>query len=161
MDAIIQSDVAMNPGNSGGPLVDSRARVVGINTAVIMGAQGIGFAVPIDTARFVLGELMQHGRVRRGVLGMAAQTRPIDRRLARHHGLSQRTGVEVMEVVRGKPAAKAGLQAGDILVALDGAPAESVDQVHKLLGATSIGREMKTRVLRGAKMIDIVLTPAE
>src|SRR3989475_3395838 len=94
MDAIIQSDVALNPGNSGGPLVDSHARVVGINTAVILGAQGLSFSVPIDTARWVLAELMQHGRVRRGVLGLAAQTRPIDRRIARHHGLSQTTGVD-------------------------------------------------------------------
>ena len=161
MDAIIQTDVAMNPGNSGGPLVDSGGRVVGINTAVIMGAQGIGFAVPIDTARWVLGELMQHGRVRRGVLGLAAQTRPIDRRLARHHGLSQRTGVEVSEVVRGKPAENAGLRSGDIIVSLDGAVVESVDQVHKLLGASSIGRELKARVLRAAQMIDVVLTPQE
>ncbi|HUJ28395.1 MAG TPA: trypsin-like peptidase domain-containing protein [Myxococcales bacterium] len=161
MDAIIQTDVAMNPGNSGGPLVDSGGRVVGINTAVIMGAQGIGFAVPVDTARWVLGELMQHGRVRRGVIGLAAQTRPIDRRLARHHGLTQRTGVEISEVVAGKPAARAGLRSGDILVALDGTAVETVDQVHKLLGASSLGREMKARVLRGAQSVEMVLTPVE
>src|SRR2546421_1300791 len=107
MDAIIQSDVALNPGNSGGPLVDGHARVVGVNTAWILGAQGLSFSVPIDTARWVLAELMQLGRVRRGVLGLAAQTRPIDRRIARHHGLSQ-TGVELMEVVPDKPAARAG-----------------------------------------------------
>jgi S1-C subfamily serine protease len=161
MDAIIQSDVAMNPGNSGGPLVDSRGRVVGINTAVILGAQGISFSVPVDTARWVLGELMQHGRVRRGVLGLAAQTRPIDRRLARHHGLEQKTGIEIMEVVRGKAADKAGLKDGDIIVALDGRAVESVDGVHKLLGASSIGREIPARVLRGAKMLDLTVTPAE
>src|SRR3954469_16877916 len=119
MDALIQTDVALNPGNSGGPLVDSHARVVGINTAVILGAQGIGFSVPVDTARWVLAELLQHGRVRRGVLGLAAQTRPLDRRIARHHGLSQRSGVEVMEVQAGKPADLAGLRAGDILVSMD------------------------------------------
>jgi len=161
MDAIIQTDVAMNPGNSGGPLVDSRGRVVGINTAVIMGAQGIGFAVPVDTARWVLGELMQHGRVRRGLLGLAAQTRPIDRRLARAHGLTQKTGIEVMEIVRGKPADRAGLKDGDIVLSLDGQVTQSVDEVHKLLGAASIGREMKAHVLRGTQLVDLLVTPEE
>ncbi len=159
MDAIIQSDVALNPGNSGGPLVDSHARVVGINTAVILGAQGIGFSVPIDTARWVLAELMQHGRVRRGVLGLAAQTRPLDRRIARHHGLAQRSGVEVMEVQPGKPAALAGLRAGDILLSLDGATLQAVDEVHHLLGASSIGRPVVCKVLRGAAILDLTVTP--
>jgi S1-C subfamily serine protease len=161
MDAIIQSDVAMNPGNSGGPLVDSHGRVVGINTAVIMGAQGISFSVPIDTARWVLAELMQHGRVRRGVLGLAAQTRPIDRRLARHHGLTQRSGVEIMEVVRGKPADKAGIKDGDIVLSLDGQVTESVDQVHRLLGASSIGRALPLKLLRGVTLLELVVTPVE
>jgi S1-C subfamily serine protease len=160
MDAIIQSDVALNPGNSGGPLVDSHARVVGINTAVILGAQGLSFSVPIDTARWVLGELMQHGRVRRGVLGLSAQTRPIDRRIARAHGLSQKTGIELMEVVPGKPADRGGLKSGDILISLDGTTVESVDGVHRLLGAASIGRAMVCKVLRGAALIDVTVTPA-
>jgi len=161
MDAIIQSDVALNPGNSGGPLVDSHARVVGINTAVILGAQGLSFSVPVDTARWVLGELMQHGRVRRGVLGLAAQTRPIDRRVARHHGLTQTTGVELMEVVPGKPAERAGLKAGDILLSLDGTAVTSVDGVHRLLGASSIGRSMACKLLRGAELIELQVTPGE
>jgi S1-C subfamily serine protease len=160
IENVLQSDVALNPGNSGGPLVDSHARVVGINTAIILGAQGLSFSVPIDTARWVLGELMQHGRVRRGVLGVAAQTRPIDRRLARHHGLSQKTGVELMEVLPGKPADRAGLRAGDVLVLLDGSVVESVDQVHRLLGAGSIGRDLAARVLRGAAMVDLTVTPS-
>src|SRR5437868_5243353 len=161
MDAIIQSDVAMNPGNSGGPLVDSRGRVVGINTAIIMGAQGISFSVPVDTARWVLGELMRHGRVRRGVLGLAGQTRPLDRRLARHHGLAQRSGVEVMEVVRGRPAEQGGLRDGDIIVSLGGRVIASVDEVHKLLGADSIGKPLSARVLRGAALVDLTVTPSE
>jgi len=161
MDAIIQSDVALNPGNSGGPLVDSHARVVGINTAVILGAQGLSFSVPIDTARWVLSELMQHGRVRRGVLGLAAQTRPLDRRLARHHAIAQRSGVELMEVVPGKPADRAGLKSGDVLVSLDGTAVESVDEVHRLLGASSIGRPMACKVLRGAALVELTVTPGE
>src|SRR4051812_4699122 len=150
MDALVQTDVALNPGNSGGPLVDSHARVVGVNTAVILGAQGIGFSVPVDTARWGLAELLQHGRVRRGGLGLAAQTRPLDRRIARHHALSQRSGVEVMEVQPGKPADLAGLRSGDILLSLDGATLQTVDEVHALLGASSIGRAMPCKALRGA-----------
>lgn len=161
MDAIIQTDVAMNPGNSGGPLVDSRGRVVGINTAVILGAQGIGFAVPVDTARWVLGELMQHGRVRRGVLGLSAHVRPLDRRLALHHGLTQTTGVEINEVVPHKPADRAGLQSGDILLSFDGQTVTSVDEVHKLLGASSVGRAMAVKLLRGASILEKTVTPVE
>lgn len=160
MDAIVQSDVALNPGNSGGPLVDSAGRVVGINTAVILGAQGLSFSVPVDTARWVLGELMQHGRVRRGVLGLAAQTRPIDRRIARHHALGQKTGVEIVEVVPGKPAAAAGLRDGDILLTLDGTTVASVDEVHRLLGASSIGRPMPVKALRGTAVLELTVTPA-
>jgi len=159
MDAIIQSDVALNPGNSGGPLVDSHARVVGINTAVILGAQGIGFSVPVDTARWVLAELMQHGHVRRGVLGLAAQTRPLDRRIARHHALSQRSGIEIMEVQPGKPAALAGLRAGDILLSIDGVTLQSVDEVHHRLGASSIGRPLACKVLRGVSIVELTVTP--
>jgi S1-C subfamily serine protease len=160
IDGILQTDVALNPGNSGGPLVDSKGRVVGINTAMIMGAQGISFAVPVDTARWVLGELMQHGHVRRGVLGFGGQTRPIDRRLARHHRLEQKTGVEVMEVQPGKPAQAAGLLDGDILISLDGQTVTSVDDVHRLLGAGSIGRVLAARVLRRTSIIDLTVTPA-
>src|SRR5438477_5485482 len=161
IDAIIQTDVALNPGNSGGPLVDSRGRVVGINTAMIPGAQGLSFAVPVDTARWVLGELMLHGRVRRGVLGLSGQVRPLDRRLARRHSLVQKTGVEVMEVVSGKPAALAGLQSGDIIVFFDGKASSSVDDIHRLLDASSIGRAIQLQALRGAGLVDLEVTPGE
>ena len=161
IDGVLQTDVALNPGNSGGPLVDTHGKVVGINTAMIMGAQGLSFAVPIDTARWVLAELMRHGRVVRGVLGFAGQTRPLDRRLARHHGLSRKTGVEVMKTLQGKAAAAGGLEEGDILVEIDGKPCETVDDVHRLLGAPSIGRPMKLRVLRGAASIELTVTPTE
>jgi len=161
IDGVLQTDVALNPGNSGGPLVDSHGRVVGINTAMIMGAQGISFAVPVDTARWVLAELMHHGRVVRGVLGFAGQTRPIDRRVARHHNLTQKTGVEVMEVVKGKAADVAGFRDGDILVRIDGSAVESVDDVHRHLGASSIGRKLEARLVRGAQLIEVSVVPTE
>ena len=161
MDSIIQTDVALNPGNSGGPLVDSRGRVVGINTAMIMGAQGLSFAVPVDTARWVLSELMTAGRVRRGVLGVAAQARPIDRRIARANALEQRSGVEVMEIVPGKPAARAGMQVRDVIVSIDGKAVENVDQIHRLLDGSSIGRPMKFQVLRSVALLALEVTPEE
>jgi S1-C subfamily serine protease len=161
IDGVLQTDVALNPGNSGGPLVDSHGRVVGINTAMIMGAQGISFAVPIDTARWVLAELMRAGRVVRGVLGFAGQTRPIDRRLARHHGLTQKTGVEVMEVIKGRAADVAGFKDGDILVKLDGSEIESVDDVHRKLGAPSIGHKLEARLIRGASLVEATVIPTE
>ena len=161
IDGVLQTDVALNPGNSGGPLVDSHGRVVGINTAMIMGAQGISFAVPVDTARWVLAELMHHGRVVRGVLGFAGQTRPIDRRLARHHNLTQKTGVEVMEVIKGKAADLAGFRDGDILVRIDGSAVESVDDVHRHLGASSIGRKLEARLVRGPELVEVSVVPTE
>ena len=136
IDPILQTDVALNPGNSGGPLVDSHARVVGINTMIILGAQGLSFAVPIDTARWVIGQLMTVGRVRRGYLGLAAQVRPLPKRLARRLALLVETGVQVMQVEPGKPAAKGGLLPGDVIVSLDGKPVRNVDEVHRLLDAS-------------------------
>jgi S1-C subfamily serine protease len=160
IDPVLQTDVALNPGNSGGPLVDSRARVVGINTMIILGAQGLSFAVPIDTARWVIGQLMTVGRVRRGYLGVAAQPRPLPKRLARRYELGD-FGVEVIDVVAGKPAAKAGLEPGDILVSLGGKAVKTVDDVHRMLDASSIGKNLAASVLRGEKLIELRLTPAE
>src|SRR5438128_10342776 len=161
MDAIIQSDVALNPGNSGGPLVDSHARVVGINTAVILGAQGLSFSVPIDTARWVLAELMQRGRVRRGYLGIAGQNRPLTRGTARRLGLAQDAGVEVMRVERGGPAAEAGVVAADVIVAADGEPTRSVDDLHRLLGRWPRERPVTLRILRGGVLVSVEARPGE
>jgi len=135
MEEIIQVDAALNPGNSGGPLVDSRGHVVGVNTAVIMGAQGIGFAVPIDTARWVIVELMREGRVRRGFLGLSGQSRPLDARLRRHHRLPGTHGVEVMSIDASGPAGKAGVLEGDIIVAIGErtVKAANVDRVRQHL----------------------------
>src|SRR5207248_2446983 len=116
IDPILQTDVALNPGNSGGPLVDSHSRVVGINTMIILGAQGLSFAVPVDTARWVIGQLMTVGRVRRGYLGLAGQVRPLPKRLTRRLQLAVDTGVQVMQVESGKPAARGGLLPGDVIV---------------------------------------------
>jgi S1-C subfamily serine protease len=161
IDPILQTDVALNPGNSGGPLVDSRARVVGINTMIILGAQGLSFAVPVDTARWVIGQLMTVGRVRRGFLGVAAQVRPLPKRLARRLELAVDTGVEVMQAESGKPAARGGLLPGDVIVSLDGKVVRNVDEVHRLLDASSIGRKLHVKAVRGNELVDLEVTPAE
>jgi S1-C subfamily serine protease len=161
IDPVLQTDVALNPGNSGGPLVDSRARVVGINTMIILGAQGLSFAVPVDTARWVIGQLMTVGRVRRGFLGVAAQPRPLPKRSARKFDLTAQTGVEILQVEPGRPAAKAGLRPGDVLVALDGKPVKNVDEVHRILDASSIGRSLPARALRNGGLLDFTVVPDE
>jgi S1-C subfamily serine protease len=161
IDDIIQTDVALNPGNSGGPLVDSRGRVVGINTAIIAMAQGISFAIPVDTARWVVGELLAHGRVRRAYLGFAGQQRPLDRRLARRHGLQNSRCVEVVSVEPGGPAARGRLREGDFLVSVNGHPVGSVDDVHRLLISWPIGRPLVLGVLRGSARLELAVTPEE
>jgi S1-C subfamily serine protease len=160
IDDVIQTDAALNPGNSGGPLVNSRGEVVGINTAVIMGAQGICFAVASNTASFVLSELVRHGRVRRAFVGVAAQTIAIPRRLqlAANTGAS---GAMINGIEPGSPADKAGLLTRDILVALDGQPIEGVDELLRRLNAERIGRPVSVSLLRGGKRIDVSLTPGE
>ena len=161
IDPILQTDVALNPGNSGGPLVDSHARVVGINTMIILGAQGLSFAVPIDTARWVIGQLMTVGRVRRGYLGLAAQVRPLPKRLARRLELAADTGVQVMQTEPGKPASLGGLLPGDVIVSLDGKVVRNVDEVHRLLDAGSIGRKLAVKAVRGNELVELEVTPAE
>jgi S1-C subfamily serine protease len=157
MEGLIQSDVALNPGNSGGPLVDSRGRVVGINTAIILGAQGLSFSVPIDTAKWVVGELLTKGRVRRAWLGIAGQNRPIGRELARKHGLAHRSGVEVTGFDERGPAAKSGLRAGDIVVGLGDLPVASIDDIHRALQdrqRQGIDAPFVLRVIRGRDVVE-------
>ncbi len=161
MEGIIQIDAALNPGNSGGPLVDTRGRVVGVNTAVIFGAQSIGFSVPIDTARWVIAELMRDGRVRRGYLGIAGQTRPLDKRTARKHALADRSCVEVLSVEGGGPAARAGLREGDLILSLDGNAVPGIDDIHRALDGSSVGRRMKLSLVRAGKLIELDVVPAE
>ncbi|MCE9522742.1 MAG: trypsin-like peptidase domain-containing protein [Alphaproteobacteria bacterium] len=160
IDDVIQTDAALNPGNSGGPLVNSRGEVVGINTAVIMGAQGICFAVASNTANFVLSELVRHGRVRRAYIGAAAQTMAIPRRLQLAAGTGA-SGAMITTIEAGSPAARAGLLSRDILVALDGEATEGVDDLLRRLNAERIGKPMKASLLRGGRRLDLTVTPTE
>lgn len=148
IDDVIQTDAALNPGNSGGPLVSSAGEVIGINTAVIAGAQGICFAVASNTARFVLGEIIRHGRVRRAFLGVGAGTLPLPRRIALRLGYEQATGAVVMAVEQGSPADEAGLLTGDIVTAIDGVTVRGADDLLRLLDADRIGKTLPIDVLR-------------
>jgi S1-C subfamily serine protease len=161
IDNIIQTDVALNPGNSGGPLVDSHGRVVGINTAVFAMAQGIGFAVPIDTAMWVIPQLLAHGRVIRAYLGLGGQSRSVDRRLARKLGLSGERAVEIVNVEANTPAALAGLKTGDLIIAIDSRPIETVDDVHRVLGPEAIGHELTVAFGRDGQRLETTVIPRE
>jgi S1-C subfamily serine protease len=160
IDNIIQTDVALNPGNSGGPLVDSRGFVVGVNTAIFAMAQGISFAIPIDTATFVIPELLAHGRVRRPYLGFGGQSRPLDRRVARALGLANTRAIEVLSVEPSTPAA-AELRTGDLLVAIGGKPMEDVDAVHRELLGHPIGVPLTITVLREGALRALTLVPTD
>jgi S1-C subfamily serine protease len=161
IDDLIQTDAALNPGNSGGPLVSSRGEVVGVNTAVIMGAQGICFAVAANTASFVLGELVRHGRVRRGFVGIAAQQTAIPRRLQHAASLRQDGAVMVSTVEPGSAAERAGVKAGDILLALDGHTITGADDLIRALTGETIGRSVALDVLRGTERLTASLVPEE
>jgi S1-C subfamily serine protease len=161
IDDVVQTDAALNPGNSGGPLVSSRGEVVGINTAVIMGAQGICFAVASNTANFVLGELVRHGRVRRAFIGVAAQQTAIPRRLRHAAGLAQDSGVMVTAIEPDSPAQRAGLMTGDTILALDGVTTTGADDLIRNLAGDKIGRTVDVDVLRFGKPRRMTLTAEE
>jgi len=161
IEDVIQTDAALNPGNSGGPLVSSRGEVIGINTAVIMGAQGICFAVASNTASFVLSELIRHGRVRRAFIGLAAQTVPIPRRFVLASGIANATGAMVTAVEPDGPAKRAGLIRQDIVVALDGEKITGVDDLIRLLVGERLGRKVALDYLRGAKLIRVDIAPED
>jgi S1-C subfamily serine protease len=161
IDDLVQTDAALNPGNSGGPLVSSHGEVVGINTAVIMGAQGICFAVASNTANFVLGELVRHGRVRRAYIGIAAQQFVVSRRLRHTAGLEQDSAVMVASVEPGSPADRAGLASGDIILTLDGVPVTGADDLIRMLAGDKIGRAVEVKFRRGGEERRVTLVPGE
>ena len=161
IDDVIQTDAALNPGNSGGPLVSSRGEVVGINTAVIVGAQGICFAVAANTANFVLGELVRHGRVRRAYIGIAAQQIAIPRRLRHAGGLTQESAVLAASIEAESPAERAGVKARDIVLTLDRIPITGGDDLIRVLAGDKIGRTIEIEVLRGGARHLLPLVPQE
>jgi len=161
MDDVIQTDAALNPGNSGGPLLDARGRAIGVNTAIVAGAQGICFSTSIDAASRVAVQLLRHGRVRRASLGVAAQNMALQRRVARFFNLEQASAVRVIEVTRDSPAARAGIEAGDLIVQLDGNACESLDDLHRLLTEERIGAAVHITVVRGNRRIELELVPVE
>jgi S1-C subfamily serine protease len=161
LESVIQTDAPLNPGNSGGPLVSGAGRVVGINTATIAPAQGICFAIGIDTAVWVATRIMRDGRVRRSRLGLSGQTVPIDTRVRRFHQLPAASGVLVLEVMSDGPTARAGLQNGDVVVAFDGEPIAGVDDLHRALTVERAGQEVALIVLRRAEKLSLMATPEE
>lgn len=161
IDDVIQTDAALNPGNSGGPLVNSAGRVIGINTATIMGAQGLCFAVASNTAEYVLTQILSHGRVRRGWIGVAAERVTLPQKVRNALGLSQNGAIGIQSVQSGSPAEGAGLKAGDILVHLDGEVVSGIDDIARILDATRIERTVVARVLRNSEILDIELVPKD
>jgi S1-C subfamily serine protease len=161
VDNVIQTDAALNPGNSGGPLVDSHGRVIGINTAVIQPAQGICFAVPINTAKTILPQLMKHGRVLRGYLGLHVRQVPVAPELRERFNLQQKSGVEILMLEEDGPAMNAGLWIDDIIVAFGNAPVASVDDLQRLMTQVRVGIPAKVGVLREGRYLERTAEPAE
>jgi len=161
IEGVIQHTAPLNPGNSGGPLVDSRGRVVGINTAIIAAAQGIGFAVPATTAEWVIAEVLTHGRVRRAYLGIAGRTRKLDRRLVRSLDLPREQALEIVSREKDTPAARSDLRVGDIITAAQGQPIASVDALHQFLSRWTIGDTLRLSVLRRTQVFDLEIVPVE
>jgi S1-C subfamily serine protease len=161
IDDVIQTDAALNPGNSGGPLVDSFGNVIGVNTAVILPAQGLCFAVASNLAKFVVGKLILEGRVRRGYIGIAAQTVPLPPKWTQTLELPTKGGIQIQSVEADGPANNSGLLAGDIIVQFEGRPIDSIDDLHKALDETTIGRKVNLWVLRSGSLKSIAVTPGE
>jgi len=161
IDDVLQTDAALNPGNSGGPLVDSRGEVIGLNTAIIPMAQGICFATAIDTVKWVAMQLLRDGKVRRSYLGLAGANQPVGRRIARHFSLPNVSGVRVESVEPGAPAAAAALRPGDVIVALKGQTVNGIDDLHRALTAELIGVPVEITVLRGTELLKLSIAPGE
>jgi S1-C subfamily serine protease len=161
IDNVVQTDAALNPGNSGGPLLDSRGNVVGVNTAVILPAQGICFAVAVNTVKLVVGQLIAYGHVRRARIGVGGQNVSLPRLAVRAHRLIQPSGMLITTIEAGSPAARAGMQSGDIIVAFDGHPVHGIDDLHRLLTGDRIGTATTVVVVRKAERLELAITAAE
>jgi S1-C subfamily serine protease len=161
IEDVIQTDAALNPGNSGGPLVNSRGEVIGVNTATILPAQGICFAIGINTAKFVASRLLRDGRIRRSYIGVSAQTVPIHRRVVRFYGLTRDTGVVILGVDDRSPARTAGLREGDVIVALNEKPVAGVDDLHRLLTDARTGTRSTVTIIRHTERLIVPIFPEE
>ncbi len=161
IEDVIQTDAALNPGNSGGPLVTTRGQVIGVNTAVILPAQGLCFAIASNTVRFVASALLRDGRVRRSHIGIAGEKIPVPRLLARHHGLAVTSGVRVAAVEPQSPASAAGLREGDLIVFFDDVPTQGVDELLRLLTEDRIGSPARLTVIRGTEKRQLIVVPRE
>lgn len=161
IDDVIQTDASLNPGNSGGPLVDSAGRVIGVNTATILPAQGICFAIGINTAKFVASRLLRDGRIRRSYVGISGQTVPVHRRVVRFYDLPRESGALVLSVEENSPAKRAGLRTGDIIVALEGQPVAGVDDLHRLLTDVRVRVSCSLTVLRWTEKLELLIVPEE
>jgi S1-C subfamily serine protease len=161
IDNIIQTDAALNPGNSGGPLVNSAGEVIGVNTAMIRPAQGICFAIASNTARLVAGWLIRDGRIRRSYIGVAGQNVPLHRRVIRFYNLPLETGVLVVSVEKNSPAERAGLRDGDLIVAFNGQSIGSVHDLHKVLVGEQIGASASLTIIRHTEKMELPILPAE
>jgi S1-C subfamily serine protease len=161
MDAVIQSDAALNPGTSGGPLVNSRGDVLGVNTAMILPAQGISFATSIDTAKFVASRLIRDGKVSRSYIGLAGQDVPLPRRIVRYYDLAVESGILVVSFEGDSPAKSAGLREGDIIIGFDDHPTAGIDDLHKLLSENRIGHKSSLQVIRGTEKLRLEVIPQE
>jgi S1-C subfamily serine protease len=161
IDNVIQTDAALNPGNSGGPLVNSRGEVVGVNTAIVLPGQGLSFALAINTAKFIAGRLLADGRIRRGYLGLGGQDAPLPRSLVRFYNLSVDSGVQVVSVETGSPAERAGLQEGDVIVAFADQPVPNIDALHRLLTENQVGVPAPLTVIRYPEKLVLAIVPEE
>ncbi|MCI0615289.1 trypsin-like peptidase domain-containing protein [bacterium] len=161
IDSVIQTDAALNPGNSGGPLVNSKGQVIGVNTAVILPAQGICFAIAINTAKFVAGQLIKDGRIRRSFIGVAGQDVPLHRQITRYHHLDQESGILVVSIEPNSPAQKAGLREGDVILSYESHSVEGIDQLHRLLTVEEVSKRATLSVLRGTEKIQLTIEPQE
>ncbi len=161
IDDVLQTDAALNPGNSGGPLVNAASDVIGLNTAIIPGAQGICFAIGVDTVKWVVGELLANRKVRRGYLGFGGATVPLSRRAARYFDVENLGCIRVESVERGSPAERVGVKAGDVVLRFDGKVVNGIDDLHRLLSRDSIGRKIALVVRRDNRIVDFTIEPIE